>query len=303
MASGRASGEAPGSFLGPRARRYGWLALAVSGVSIAIYASQPATLPPNGGSWQGYVLGTLGAVLIVWLALLGVRKRSYRSNLGSVQGWVAAHVMLGLALVVVATLHSAFQLGWNVHSLAYVLMLVVILSGVYGLYVYLRLPRRIAAIHAGRRREDWLTTLNRIDADMRAQGQQADALTLAVVESAIDRTTLGGGVWAQVLGRDHSKMIDPAAQPAGSKMLANRGQQKLLDYLAGRVPKARKREESAALQSLLGLAAQRARALEVLRRSVALQARLQLWLYLHIPLTVGLLAALTVHILTVFLYW
>ena len=303
MASGRASGEASGSFLGPRARRYGWLALAVSVVSIAIYASQPATLPPNGGSWQGYVLGTLGAVLIVWLALLGVRKRSYRSTLGSVQGWVAAHVMLGLALVVVATLHSAFQLGWNVHSLAYVLMLVVILSGVYGLYVYLRLPRRIAAIHAGRRREDWLTTLNRIDADMRAQGQQADALTLAVVESAIDRTTLGGGVLAQVLGRDHSKMIDPAAQPAGSKMLANRGQQKLLDYLAGRVPKARKREESAALQSLLGLAAQRARALEVLRRSVALQARLQLWLYLHIPLTVGLLAALTVHILTVFLYW
>lgn len=303
MASGRASGEASGSFLGPRARRYGWLALAVSVVSIAIYASQPATLPPNGGSWQGYVLGTLGAVLIVWLALLGVRKRSYRSTLGSVQGWVAAHVMLGLALVVVATLHSAFQLGWNVHSLAYVLMLVVILSGVYGLYVYLRLPRRIAAIHAGRRREDWLTTLNRIDAEMRAQGQQADALTLAVVESAIDRTTLGGGVLAQVLGRDHSKMIDPAAQPAGSKMLANRGQQKLLDYLAGRVPKARKREESAALQSLLGLAAQRARALEVLRRSVALQARLQLWLYLHIPLTVGLLAALTVHILTVFLYW
>jgi hypothetical protein len=291
------------SFLGRSGRRHALYAGLLVLLSIAVYATQPASLPPNGGSWQGYVLGTLGALLILWLALLGLRKRSYRSTLGSVQGWVAAHVMFGLALLVVATLHSAFQIGWNVHSLAYVLMCVVIASGVYGLYVYLRLPRRLAALHAGRRREDWLTTLNRVDAEMRGSAQQADALTLAVVESAIDRTALGGGVLAQVLGRDHSRMIDPEAQPAGSRTLSNRGQRALLDYLAARVPRARKREEAEALQTLLGLAAQRTRALEVLRGSVALQARLQLWLYLHIPLTVGLIAALVVHVLTVFLYW
>lgn len=291
------------SFLGRSGRRHALYAGLLVLLSIAVYATQPASLPPNGGSWQGYVLGTLGALLILWLALLGLRKRSYRSTLGSVQGWVAAHVVFGLALLVVATLHSAFQIGWNVHSLAYVLMCVVIASGVYGLYVYLRLPRRLAALHAGRRREDWLTTLNRVDAEMRGSAQQADALTLAVVESAIDRTALGGGVLAQVLGRDHSRMIDPEAQPAGSRTLSNRGQRALLDYLAARVPRARKREEAEALQTLLGLAAQRTRALEVLRGSVALQARLQLWLYLHIPLTVGLIAALVVHVLTVFLYW
>ena len=295
--------ESATSFLGRSGRRHALYAGLLVLLSVAVYATQPASLPPNGGSWQGYVLGTLGALLILWLALLGIRKRSYRSTLGSVQGWVAAHVMFGLALLVVATLHSAFQIGWNVHSLAYVLMCVVIASGVYGLYVYLRLPRRLAALHAGRRREDWLTTLNRVDAEMRGSAQQADALTLAVVESAIDRTALGGGVLAQVLGRDHSRMIDPEAQPAGSRTLSNRGQRALLDYLAARVPRARKREEAEALQTLLGLAAQRTRALEVLRGSVALQARLQLWLYLHIPLTVGLIAVLVVHVLTVFMYW
>lgn len=295
--------EPASSFLGPSARRHAAWATGLCMASIALYLSQPSSLPPNGGSWQGYVLGTLGALLILWLALLGLRKRRYRSTLGTVQGWVAAHVMFGLALLVVATLHSAFQLGWNVHSLAYVLMCVVIASGVYGLYAYLRLPRILAAVHAGRRREDWLTALNRIDDDMRRAAQQADATTLAVVESAIDRTTLGGGVLAQVLGRDHSRMLDPAAQPAGSRTCSNRFQQPLLDYLAARVPQARKRDEAAALQGLLGLAAQRARALAVLRASVALQARLQLWLYLHIPLTIGLIAALLVHILVVFLYW
>lgn len=295
--------EPASSFLGPSARRHAAWATGLCMASIALYLSQPSSLPPNGGSWQGYVLGTLGALLILWLALLGLRKRRYRSTLGTVQGWVAAHVMFGSALLVVATLHSAFQLGWNVHTLAYVLMCVVIASGVYGLYAYLRLPRILAAVHAGRRREDWLTALNRIDDDMRRAAQQADATTLAVVESAIDRTTLGGGVLAQVLGRDHSRMLDPAAQPAGSRTCSNRFQQPLLDYLAARVPQARKRDEAAALQGLLGLAAQRARALAVLRASVALQARLQLWLYLHIPLTIGLIAALLVHILAVFLYW
>ena len=42
--------------------------------------------PPNGGTWQGYVLGTIGALLIVWLTLLGVRKRRYSSTLGTRAG-------------------------------------------------------------------------------------------------------------------------------------------------------------------------------------------------------------------------
>lgn len=289
--------------LGSSAWRHALLALLLSTAALAVYWSQPASLPRNGGSWQGYVLGSIAAALVLWLAALGIRKRSYRSTLGSVRGWVSAHLMLGLAVLWVASLHSAWQLGWNVHGLAYLLLLGVVLSGVYGMYAYLRLPARLAALHAGLRREDWLIRLNRSDAEMREQARAADALTLAVVESAIDRTTLGGGVLAQLLGRDSSRMIDPLAEPAGSKTRSNRDQQPLIDYLAARVPKARKREEAAALQALLGLAAQRARALEVLRASIALQARLQLWLYLHVPMTVGLLAALIAHVLSVFLYW
>jgi hypothetical protein len=302
MAESRAI-ESGRGLLSREARRYAWLSLLLSAGALAVYWSQPASLPPNGGSWQGYVLGSVAAVLVLWLALLGLRKRSYRSRLGSVRGWVSAHLMLGLAVLWVASLHSAWQLGWNVHGLAYVLLLGVVLSGVYGMYAYLRLPSRLAQLHAGLRREDWLTRLNRIDADMREQARLADALTLAVVESAIDRTTLGGGVLAQLLGRDRSRMIDPSAEPVGARTQANRGQKPLIDYLAERVPKARKREEAAALQALLGLAAQRARALAVLRASIALQARLQLWLYLHVPMSVGLIAALIAHVLSVFLYW
>ena len=55
-------------------------------------------------------------------------------------GWLSAHVYLGVVLVVVATLHASFQAGWNVHTLAYVLMLFVVLSGIYGVIMYARVP-------------------------------------------------------------------------------------------------------------------------------------------------------------------
>ena len=71
-------------------------------------------------------LGAVGALLIVWLTWLGVRKRSYSSTLGSVQGWTSAHVYLGTACLIIASLHSALQFGWNVHTLSYILMCVVI---------------------------------------------------------------------------------------------------------------------------------------------------------------------------------
>ena len=40
-----------------------------------------------------------------------------------------------------------------------------------------------------------------------------------------------------------------------------------------------------------------------LSEDLKLQAILEIWLYAHIPLSVALLAALVVHIVTVFLYW
>ena len=39
------------------------------------------------------------------------------------------------------------------------------------------------------------------------------------------------------------------------------------------------------------------------RRAVALKARLDLWLYIHVPLSLALLAALIAHVVSVFFYW
>ena len=57
--------------------RYLWIALVLIGVSLIAYLAYDPGGPQNGGTWLGYTLGTIGALLIVWLMLFGIRKRSY----------------------------------------------------------------------------------------------------------------------------------------------------------------------------------------------------------------------------------
>jgi len=122
-----------------KGRYFWWSLLLMIGASV-LYGSQRPPQPRSGHTWQGYTLGTLGAVLILWLSWLAVRKRSYSSTVGTLQGWTSAHIYLGTALLLVATLHCGLQVGWNIHTLAYALMCLVIGSGLLGVYNYLHYP-------------------------------------------------------------------------------------------------------------------------------------------------------------------
>lgn len=281
--------------------RYARWALLLSVLTIALYVSQyfDAPQPPNGGTWQGYVLGTVGALLIVWLSCLGVRKRSYRSTTGTVQGWTSAHVWLGMALVIVATMHCAAQFGWNVHTLAYVLMCLVIVSGLYGLYVYTHMPSRLAENSAGQDRDAWLGELGELDEQIADTARGCNAEVQAMALSAVENTRLGGGLWAQLSARDASRIKLPDA----ASTVRNREQSQILQILSERIPVAEKQSEAAAMNELLALFGRRAVILSRLRRHIRSSGLLKAWLYLHVPMTLALLAALMVHIITVFLYW
>ena len=132
-------------------RGFRWLqdrAVALRCVAILAYMLVDVQPRPNGGSWYGYTLGTIGALLILWLTLLGIRKRAMTRGRWSLKAWTAAHVYLGLSLIVIATLHTGFQFGWNVHTLAYALMMLVIVSGIYGISVYVDPARARSATTA-----------------------------------------------------------------------------------------------------------------------------------------------------------
>lgn len=261
------------------------LAAALAAASLLAYLLvQPAT-GHYGGTWLGYTLGTIGALIIGLLLWLGVRKRQYVDGPGSLMGWLSAHVYLGVALVVVATLHAGFELGWNLHGLAYVLMLAVVASGIYGVIAYVRLPRRMTA-NLG---EDTLDTLMLKIADLDRDARRV-ALALpndinALVLEASQATRVGGSLRQQL----RTRHPDCPTTRALVQLMA----------LGVRLQD----DQAQAHRSLCELMLRKQALLQRARRDVAYRARMQLWLYLHVPLSIGLLAALAAHILSVFFYW
>ena len=62
-------------------------------------------------------------------------------------------------------------------------------------------------------------------------------------------------------------------------------------------------EDARTNQQLYTLLLRKQELLSRARRDVALKARLDLWLYIHVPGSVALLAALIAHVFSVFFYW
>lgn len=289
------------SILAFRKRRYLWLALLVTLLAVAAYWLHDPQEPANGGTVLGYTLGTVGALLIVLLTGFGVRKRRYASTLGSVQGWLSAHVYLGLALVIIVLLHSGFQFGWNVHTLAFVLMMLVVLSGLFGVFVYLRYPGRMSENRDGAPRSALIDQLEDIDRrSLRvAEGLGADFIEFTA--SGIQRTQLGATLVDRLRGRDTSKVL--VRRGGETKIVGNVRQEAALDWLAEQQSKAGDAETAASIGELSALIRNKRRLLKQLALDLKLQAVLETWLYVHVPMTAALLVALVVHILTVFLYW
>jgi hypothetical protein len=265
--------------------RYFKVASLVCLAAVAAYIWHQPAVKPYGGTWLGYTLGTLGGLLILWLMWFGVRKRRYGSNAGTVQGWLSAHVYLGTALLVIATLHTGFEMGWNVHTLAYVLMVAVIASGFYGVFVYLRVPGMMTTNLGEDTLDSLLLRISELDREIAEKALGLPDEMLAIVTRSIKETQLGGG-FQRILSGD-----DPRC-PTTAAVLA-------LPQIARRLSgdaAVLNREVYAALlqkQELLAKA----------RRNMRFKALLDLWLYVHVPLSLALLAALAAHVVIVFLYW
>jgi hypothetical protein len=267
--------------------RFRWFKAAVllCVIAAAAYLWHQPPLKPYGGSWLGYTLGSIGALLILWLLAYGVRKRRYRSTSGTVQGWLSAHVYLGAALVVVVTLHTGFELGWNVHTLAYVLMLLVVFSGFYGVFVYLRVPRVMTENLGQDTLDALLLRLGDLDREMRDKALSLPDELLAHIDRSVAGTRLGGSFMRIITGRDPSCATAAAVRewPSFARSLSG-------DH-------ARRGKE------VFSLLLQKNQILERARRDMRHKAVLDLWLYFHVPLAFMLLAALAAHVAAVFIYW
>jgi hypothetical protein len=270
------------SFLVYRRYRYLKAACLLVLVAAVAYAAHSPAHAPNGGTWLGYALGGASGALVVWLAWFGIRKRTYGAGAAPLRGWLSGHVYLGLALVVVSTLHAGFQMGWNVHTLAWALVMGTVASGLAGVAVYIRYPMLLSASRLGMTVQDLLSQIGEIDRECRAVGLPLGDDVNAVLVRSSEETRVGGSFRRLISGRD------PSCPTHAARLFVERLQ-------AG--------GDDERIRRLHAHLVRKEELLDALRRHVRIAALLKLWLFLHIPLSVGALAAVAAHVFAVFFYW
>ena len=106
------------------------------------FSPDHSVLKPSGAWGHGFgIIGTL--MMIVGVGVYMIRKR-YRKffNIGYLKHWLEFHIFLCSVGPVLVLYHTAFKFG-GIVSVSFWSMVLVVLSGVVGRFIYLQIPRSI----------------------------------------------------------------------------------------------------------------------------------------------------------------
>jgi len=106
------------------------------------FAEQHDVLKPAGS--VGHLLGIVGsAMILVGVLMYSIRKRlALLARSGKLKYWLELHIFLCTLGPFLILLHTSFRFG-GIVSIAFWSMAVVVASGVFGRYVYARIPKTI----------------------------------------------------------------------------------------------------------------------------------------------------------------
>jgi hypothetical protein len=130
-----------------------------------------------------------------------------------------------------------------------------------------------------------LESLRSIDRQLHEAAQPLDQQYADLVQQSLNQDPFGGGLWSRLRG----KYPDCATRRAQSEIRQYTAYQPNL----GDDPLER-------VDALLG---RKEAILARVRRHLRIKALLEVWLYVHVPITFALIAALSAHIISVFFYW
>lgn len=281
-------------------------------ISITAYLFDRSAAIGFGGTWLGYLFGILAMLIVVVLVIYGIRKRLtsqfvdrrkkslpnhaaverrvrkadwWRHKGATLQGWLSAHVYFGGALVVLATLHTGFQFGWNLHTVSYLLLMAVIASGFYGIYAYMHFPRLMTDNMDGDTLRTLLLKIDDLDNLASEKSLQFSDEICAIVLRSRQETRIGGNFYQQIRGHQRNC---PTADAV--RMLKGFGKDMNDDELKS-------------FNDLYSIMAHKEDLVARAWRDVKYRARVESWLYLHAPLSIASLAALIAHVIAIFYYW
>jgi len=270
---------------GRKAATWRWIGFALAAALTLSYVwalrGPDAVSAPHGGTPWGLAYGILASGLVVLLSLFGWRKRAYRSKVGTLEGWLQSHVVLGTLVLFVALCHAGFRFEDRVAVAALLALGVVWLSGIAGAVLYSVVPRLLTDVQSDLSPAEISERLNRLTGSMArlASGRSLafEGVYRDLVAAAVPAGAAG---WRLVLARRAERNHAEERERGWRKHLA-------------RVPP----EEQEPLRQLLTLGRQH----RELHLRLVYQERyknlLDLWLWVHVPATLALLVLLVAHVI------
>jgi len=123
----------------------GWAlaSLAILAISLVVYLVYAFNAPegPRGGSTIGLLFGIVGFAFMIFAALLGARKRVPTWRLGRAQAWMHGHLWLGFLALPLILFHGGFHFGGTLTRVLMWLLIVTVISGVFGAALQHYIPR------------------------------------------------------------------------------------------------------------------------------------------------------------------
>lgn len=239
--------------------------------------------PRHGGSPLGITLGIVSLILIVLLILFGWRKRAYKSNIGTLDGWLQAHLYFGILALPLVLLHGAFLFRDTLATAAFVVLALVVGTGLVGSLLYRALPHRLTEVENKVSLAEVSEQLNGLRGTM-AQVAGGRSAAFQQIYTRIDRH-----------GRPPSFASWRLLFGAGR---AREGEEARWQSLLEQVEEA----EREPLRNLLVLARQQRELHQRLRLQLRYRNWLVAWLLIHVPLSVLLLLLALIHAAVAFYY-
>jgi hypothetical protein len=279
----RPSAYAPTSFIRYENFRHLRASVLLLLICSAFYFYNGTSEASRGGTLLGLTLGSLSALIVLWLMWIGVAKRA-RFRVGRrMWAWTSAHIYFGPLLLVLVPLHSGFELDWNVHGFAYAAIVAVVLTGVVGVVLYGTLPVPMSRNRGGQKFDHLLQQIADVDAECKAVVCDLPDDYARAIANSIDGTRIGGGLRRQLSANADTRSADEALQAIHSLAL-------------------RENDEARSVQQLIKLLAQKRSLLERVHRHLNYRALLELWLILHVPLAFAALSLVAIHVFVVLYY-
>ena len=279
----------------------GWLvaSLAMVGVSLLVYGFYrvPVGAASMGGTAAGLAFGSSGFAFMIFAALLGARKRVPVYRFGRAQTWMRGHLWLGLLSLPLILFHSGFRYGHGLTAWLMTLLIVVVLSGLFGAAVQHYMPRvmtrevtmetiyeeiRHVRTQLLEEAEELMKQVNSQNKKAAAEGVEADSAAVAAAVAVVDE--------AAPLRNFYEQELKPFLEKPGARgsALSDAAQShSAFTQLRTLVPASL----HLTIDDLEGICEE--------ERQLTLQSQLHVWLHgwllLHIPLSLALILLGAIH--------